>query len=59
MKNLLESFRSVSTNLYFICSADGHRVPLCHVVVGGYAGALGYINRAVSDNFPLLILKVF
>lgn len=41
-----------------LLAADGHRIPLCHVVVGGYSGALDYIKRAVNDCFPVLILKV-
>ena len=34
------------------------RVPLCYVVVGGYSGALPAIRQAVTDSFPVMILKV-
>ena len=43
---------------YLMRKADGHRVPLCLVVVGGSTGALPYLKRAVADKIPVLVLKV-
>lgn len=40
------------------CAAEGQRVPLCHVVVGGSTGSLRYLHNAVAEKFPVLLLKV-